>query len=86
MNKGDIIKYNSNFDFDNLPTGSIVKVIAQYTPGNIKDFIGDILVRSITTLVYGGFNLVFVNINTGGLWTESSLNNYSFEIIRYGPK
>jgi len=86
MNKGDIIEYNSDFDFDKLPRGSIVKVIAQYTPDDTENFIDHILVKSLNNLEHSGYNIAFININTGGLWAKNALNKYSFEIIRYGPK
>lgn len=85
MKKGDIIKYNSNFDFNTIPKGSILKII-NIIDNKKSNFISSILLKVQENVNVAGTKVIFFNIDTGNYWSHSSLDKFSFEIIRYGAK
>lgn len=85
MKKGDIIKYNSNFDFNKIPPGSILKII-YISPQGKPSALNNLYVRVINNIKHKDRLVCLISIDDGKLGGYENLNYYSFEIIRYGAK
>lgn len=82
MKKGDII-INNSILVKSLPAGSIIKVIKS----NNESLLNDIWIRISQEVELRKKEVFYVSLSNGKVATNSlDLDNFQFEIIRYGAK